>query len=62
MDRANSNSRKVVRANDDYNEIRHSVVSWRKKSSYKKPIKRRISKLARAGSKKIVALANRSLE
>ncbi len=30
-----------------YDEIRHSKTSWRRKSSYRKPIKRAINKLIR---------------
>lgn len=35
-----------------YEEIRHSVVSWRKKSTYKKKQKRLISKKIRREGKK----------
>ena len=43
----------TTRENSAYEEIRHSVVSWRKKSSYKKKLKRLISKKARRILKRI---------
>lgn len=51
MDKENINSTKISIAVDIYDSIRDSAVAWRRKSSYKKPIKRRISKLSRIGSK-----------
>lgn len=39
--------RKIYKAKTDYQEIQDSRVSWRKKSSYRKPIKRRANKLRR---------------
>ncbi len=59
MEKDNKNSRKIVRAKQDYSSIQHSRVSWRKKSSYKKPIKRWASKLSRIGGKSVI---NRELE
>lgn len=37
-----------------YDYARGSRVSWRKKSSYKKPMKRRISKLMRREQKRLL--------
>lgn len=59
MEKYNKNSSKIIRAKQDYSSIQHSRVSWRKKSSYKKPIKRWASKLSRTGAKSVI---NRELE
>ena len=41
----------IVVAKSEYAEIQGSRVSWRKKSSYRKPIKRRMNKLIRKALK-----------
>jgi len=53
MDRENPNVINVKVAKEKYGWIQGSRVSWRKKSSYRKAIKRRSSKIARSGSKKL---------
>lgn len=54
MERSNPNSRKLRKLQNDYGEIRYSRVSYRKKSSYRKPIKRRVSKSRRLGNIKLI--------
>lgn len=56
MDKQNPNSRNIVLIKDKYGWIQHSAVSWRRKSSYRKPIKRWASKMARRGSKNLTRL------
>ena len=46
-------SKNVIIARHFYDFIKDSRVSWRKKSTYRKKVKRRISKLRRNHSKKL---------
>lgn len=54
MDKQNPNIKKVLNAKDWYSSIQHSAVAWRRKSSYKKSIKRISSVLARRANSKII--------
>lgn len=54
MCKENPNIRKILKAKETYSDISNSRVSWRKKSSYRKKIKRRSSKLNRLGDKIII--------
>lgn len=54
MDKSNPKIAKIIERKGLYMTIQDSKVSWRRKSSYRKPIKRWVSKLQRRGSKKLV--------
>lgn len=56
MEKTNPNSQKLIKLQEDYKEIQHSRVSWRRKSSYRKSIKRRVSKIRRLGNIKLIQL------
>ena len=49
--KAGKEARHIVVAKSEYTQIQDSRVSWRKKSSYRKPIKRRRNKLIRRALK-----------
>lgn len=51
MDKRNPNILQSLNFKNQYDVIRHDRVSWRKKSSYRKPIKRRMNKSLRRGIK-----------
>jgi len=57
MHKIETRAQQLSRATIDYLYAKDSKVSWRHKSSYRKPIKRRISKLLRREQK--YALINR---
>lgn len=54
MDKSNPQTPQMLKFKLWYLWVRESRVSWRKKSSYRKPIKRRTSKMRRLGEKHII--------